>query len=91
MLTSGSTYKGHIFYDNSNTYRQAGTYKYNRANWGPGLPLKVDYLTINNIPKENREMTIDFDLDNFISKVNSLSGEGLAQYIIEVDVFGFSK
>ena len=90
-INGNVTYKGHIFYDNSNTYRQAGTYKYNRANWGPGLPLKVDYLTINNIPKENREMTIDFDLDNFISKVNSLSGEGLAQYIIEVDVFGFSK
>ena len=36
-------------------------------------------------------MTIDFDLDNFKSYVNSLSGEGLAQYIIEVDVFGFSK
>ncbi|MBO5085660.1 MAG: hypothetical protein J6B65_00295 [Paludibacteraceae bacterium] len=83
-------YKGHIFYDNGDTYRQAGTYKYDRANWGPGLPLKVDWIEIHNIPEDGK-LNLDFNLDNFNSKVNDLKGEGVANYIIEVDIFGYNN
>lgn len=81
---------GHIFYDNTNTYSQAGTYYFNRANWGPGLPLNTQYWIITDLPVE-RKFTIDFNLDPFKSKVNDLKGEGVAQYIIQVDIFGYDK
>lgn len=90
ILNGNQTYEGHIFYENDSTYRQAGTYKYDRANWGPGLPLKVDWLEIHNLPKDGK-LNIDFDLDRFTSKVNDLKGEGVANYIIEVDIFGYDK
>lgn len=90
ILNGKEKFKGHIFYDNDSTYRQAGTYKYDRANWGPGLPLKVDWLEIHNLPKDGK-LSIDFDLDRFESKVNNLKGEGVANYIIEVDIFGYDK
>ena len=90
ILNGKQTYEGHIFYENDSTYKQAGTYKYDRANWGPGLPLKVDWLEIHNLPKDGN-LSIDFDLDRFNSKVNDLHGEGVANYIIEVDIFGYNK
>ena len=90
ILNGEEKYKGHIFYENDSTYRQAGTYKLDRANWGPGLPLKVDWLEIHNLPKDGK-LSIDFDLDRFQSKVNDLKGEGVANYIIEVDIFGYDK
>ena len=89
-LNGVQTYEGYIFYDNEDTYRQAGTYLYDRANWGPGLPLKVDWLEIHNLPKDGK-LSIDFDLDPFNSAINDLHGEGLANYIIEVDIFGYNK
>ena len=83
--------EGHIFYSNADTYPQAGTYWYDRANWGPGLPLLVQYWDIKNIPADNRTMTIDFDLEEFKSAMGSPRDEGVAQYIVEVDLFGFSE
>ncbi|MBO8439120.1 MAG: hypothetical protein IAC51_00540 [bacterium] len=83
--------EGHIFYSNADTYPQAGTYYYDRANWGPGLPLLVHYWDISNIPDGNRTLTIDFDLEEFRSAMKSPKDEGVAQYIVEVDLFGFSK
>ena len=90
ILNGEQKYEGHIFYENDSTYRQAGTYKLDRANWGPGLPLKVDWLEIHNLPKDGK-LNIDFDLDRFESKVDDLHGEGVANYIIEVDIFGYDK
>jgi hypothetical protein len=90
ILNGEQKFEGHIFYENDSTYRQAGTYKLDRANWGPGLPLKVDWLEIHNLPKDGK-LNIDFDLDRFNSKVNDLRGEGVANYIIEVDIFGYDK
>ena len=90
ILNGEQKFEGHIFYENDSTYRQAGTYKLDRANWGPGLPLKVDWLEIHNLPKDGK-LNIDFNLDRFNSKVNDLRGEGVANYIIEVDIFGYDK
>lgn len=82
--------KGWIYYSNENTYPQAGTYRYDRANWGPGLPLNTQYWNITNLPEE-RTFTLDLDLLPFESKINDLKGEGVAQYIVEVDIFGYDK
>lgn len=81
---------GEIFYSNRNTYPQAGTFWYDRANWGPGLPFNVQYWTITDLPEDGR-LTIDFNLERFKSEHTALNAEGLAQYIIQVDAFGFEK
>jgi hypothetical protein len=79
-----------IYQSNINNYYQKGNYKMGRANWGPGLPLKVDYWEIHQIPT-NRILTIDFDLEPFKSKINDLKAEGIANYIIEIDLFGYDS
>lgn len=79
-----------IFQSNINNYYQKGNYRMGRANWGPGLPLKVDYWEIHQIPT-NRILTIDFNLEPFISKLNDLKAEGIANYIIEIDLFGYNS
>lgn len=79
-----------IFQSNINNYYQKGNYRMGRANWGPGLPLKVDYWEIHQIPT-NRILTIDFDLEPFQSAFNDLKAEGIANYIIEIDIFGYNS
>ncbi len=79
-----------IFQNNINNYYQKGNYRMGRANWGPGLPLKVDYWEIHQIPT-NRILTIDFDLEPFQSALNDLKAEGIANYIIEIDIFGYNS
>ena len=79
-----------IFQSNINNYYQKGNYRMGRANWGPGLPLKVDYWEIHQIPT-NRILTIDFDLEQFQSALNDLKAEGIANYIIEIDIFGYNS
>lgn len=88
ILNGESKGLGMIYYENSNTYSQAGTYYYDRANWGPGLPINTQWWYIANFPEQegDRSMTIDFDLENYISPSNS----GDAYYIIQVDIFGFA-
>ena len=83
--------QGTIWYDNSTTYAQVGTYKYNRANWGPGLPLNTQWWTIENLPRADKDFTIDFDLDRFISTKTEPNADGVAQYIVWVDIFGYDK
>ena len=79
-----------IFQSNINNYYQKGNYRMGRANWGPGLPLKVDYWEIHQIPT-NRILTIDFNLEPFQSALNDLKAEGIANYIIEIDIFGYNS
>ena len=50
------TYKGHIFYDNSGTYRQAGTYKYNRAN--------IDTTTKRNAVESMMKKWLDWEIES---------------------------
>ncbi len=89
ILNGESKGVGMIYYDNSNTYAQAGTYSYDRANWGPGLPANTHWWYVANFPETegDRDMTIDFDLERYISPSNN----GSAYYIIQVDIFGFSE
>ncbi len=77
---------GDIYYDNSDTYNQAGTYYFDRANWGPGLPANTHYWRIGNLPSD-RKMSIDLNLERYISPED----EGAAYYIIQVDIFGLSE
>lgn len=82
---------GDIFYSNADNYPQAGTYQYDRANWGPGNPLYTHYWAIGNLPEGGGELTIDFDLERFVSTMSEPNAEGIAQYIIEVDLFGYDQ
>ena len=79
-----------IFQMNLNNYYQKGSYRMGRANWGPGLPMKTDYWELHQIP-ENRTLNINFDLEPFQSALNDLKAEGIANYIIEIDIFGYDS
>ena len=83
--------KGHIFFENSTTYPQAGTYIYDRANWGPGLPINVQYWTITPSKEDYGTITLDMDLEEFVSAMTAPNAEGVAQYIVQVNLFGFDK
>ncbi len=78
---------GDIFYSNADTYEQAGTYRYDRANWGPGLPAYVHFWQIDNVPSSG-EMSIDLNLENYISTEEEKS---IAYYIVQVDLFGYAE
>ncbi len=80
---------GRIFYSNKDNYEQAGTYWYDRANWAPGNPLYVHYWSINRGKKQSGRMTINLNLETFISTMSEPNAEGVAQYIVEVDLFGY--
>lgn len=82
---------GHIYYKNTYTYPQAGTYKYDRANWGPGLPINLQYWSIARPEGGYGTLTLDMDLEQFVSKMSEPNAEGVAQYIVEVILFGYDK
>lgn len=82
--------QGYIWEINTNNYRQAGTYKYNRAGWGPGKPCNVQHWLIENIPQQGKTITLDLDLDEYISRNTSPRAESVAQYYVEVDAFGYT-
>ncbi len=81
---------GRIYYSNRNNYPQAGTYLYDRANWAPGNPLNVQYWTITP-PQDSRKLSLDLNLEKFESQFDNPKTEGCAQYIVEVDLFGYGK
>ena len=81
---------GYLFEENGDNYKQAGTYKYDRCGWGPGKPCNVHYWTIHRIPSDTETITLDFDLDPYISKNTAPNAESIAQYYVEVDAFGYN-
>lgn len=83
--------KGYIFYSNANTYKQAGTYLYDRANWGPGLPINVQYWKIARPENGFGTLSLDLNLEEFVSEMTAPNAEGVAQYIIQVNLFGYDK
>ena len=83
--------RGYIFFENSTTYKQAGTYKYDRANWGPGLPINVQYWRIKRPAEGYGTLSLNIDLERFESAMTEPNAEGVAQYIIEVNLFGYDK
>lgn len=80
---------GRIFYSNADNYEQTGTYWYDRANWAPGNPLYVHYWSINRGSNPPQTMTLNLNLETFISTMDQTNAEGVAQYIVEVDLFGY--
>ena len=83
--------KGYIFYSNTDTYKQAGTYYYDRANWGPGLPINVQYWKIKRPAGGYGTLSLDLNLEKFQSENTAPNAEGVAQYIIQVNLFGYDK
>ena len=66
------------------------SYKYDRCGWGPGQPCNVHYWTIRNLPSDMGVITIDFDLDPYISKNTAPNAESVAQFYVEVDAYGYN-
>lgn len=81
--------QGFIWEINTKNYRQAGTYKYNRAGWGPGKPCNVQHWLMTNFAAQGETVTLDFDLDEYISKNTSPRAESVAQFYVEVDAYGY--
>ena len=80
--------QGRIFYSNANNYVQMGTYNYDRANWAPGNPANIHYWAIEHTKEK---LTLDIDLQRFISQFNSPSdNDGVARYIVQGDLFFFN-
>lgn len=73
----------------SNSYYQAGTYSYARCNWGPGKPCNVEHWILKDIPEGGETIKLDLDLDRYISKQEKPNAESVAQFYVEVDVYGF--
>ncbi len=82
---------GRIFYSNADNYFQYGTYYYDRANWAPGNPLYVHYWNLKPAADSFGKITLDIDLERFISTYTEPNAEGVAQYIVEVDLFGYDR
>ena len=80
--------QGKIFYSNANNYVQMGTYNYDRANWAPGNPANVHYWSIERSSVGKDKLTIDIDLQRFISQFSGpTDNDGVARYIIQGDLF----
>lgn len=80
--------QGRIFYSNANNYVQKGTYYFDRANWAPGNPANIHYWTIE---QTTGELTIDIDLQRFVSEFSSPSeNDGVARYIVQGDLFFYN-
>ena len=81
--------QGRIFYSNANNYVQMGTYNYDRANWAPGNPVNVQYWRV--LRTSNEALSIDIDLPRFESSFDSPNAEGVAQYIVQADLFIYRR
>lgn len=86
--------RGHIWEINKTgvrgNYKQAGTFATARAGWGPGKPANVQYWMINDIPEDGK-LTIDLDLDEYVSDREEPNAGYVANYYVMADVFGFDK
>jgi hypothetical protein len=75
--------KGDIWYNNRiYNYEQGGLSRVPRSNWGPGLPVNIQYWAIKEIPA-NRVVTLDIDLEPFVTEGS------YSQYILAADLYGY--
>ena len=70
-------------------YKQAGTYSYGRAGWGPGKPCNIHHWMISEIPAEGEEVTLDLDLEEYISPCTKPNDNQVACYYVMGDAFFF--
>jgi len=84
--------RGHIWELNSgeHNYKQAGTYSYSRAGWGPGKPANTQYWMITDIPEDGK-ITLDLNLDEYISDREEPNAEYVANYYVMADIFAYDK
>ena len=68
-------------------YSQAGTWKYNRAGWGPGKPCNIHHWLITGIPTKGKQLTLDFDLEEYISPCTKPNDDKVACYYVMADAF----
>lgn len=82
--------RGYIWELNSGNrnYNQAGTYTYSRAGWGPGKPANVHYWLLTDIPADGK-ITLDLDLDDYISNCEEPNAAYVANYYVMADLFTF--
>ncbi len=81
---------GLIWEDNSRNYYQAGTYKYNRAGWGPGKPANVHWWYVENLPAGGK-WDIDIDLEEFVSNRTEPNAPYVANYYVSATLFGLEQ
>ena len=81
--------RGDIWELNSgaNNYKQAGTYRYNRAGWGPGKPCNVHHWIIRDIKSKDRQLTLDLNLDEYISPCTKPNDDKVACYYVMADAY----
>lgn len=90
LIINGEAWKerGFIWENNRGNYDQAGNQTYNRAGWGPGKPANTHYWMLNEIPADGR-ITIDLDLDEYVSNCTSPNAAYVANYYVMADIFAF--
>lgn len=76
---------GKIYILCGTNYKQAGTCYYDRANWCPGNPVRVERWKFLNINQINE---IDIDFEEFEAFTNA---ENPAAYQVQIVLFGFDK
>ena len=76
--------------DDGHNYPQAGTYNYARAGWGPGKPCNTQYWMIYDIPEDGK-ITLDMDLDEYVSDREEPNAAYVANYYVMVDIFSYDK
>lgn len=81
---------GTIWEVNTKNYVQAGTYKYNRAGWGPGKPGNVHWWYVENLPAGGT-WNINIDLEEYISNRTAPNGAYVANYYVSATLFGLEK
>lgn len=81
--------RGYIWEKNDNNFKQAGTYQYDRAGWGPGKPANVHYWRITGLPQQGCVLTLDLDLDEYVSNRTQPNAGYVANYYVMVDAFGY--
>ncbi|MBO4690215.1 MAG: hypothetical protein J5621_05010 [Paludibacteraceae bacterium] len=81
--------RGDIWEINSgaNNYKQAGTYRYNRAGWGPGKPCNVHHWIIRDIKSKDQQLTLDLNLDEYVSPCTKPNDNNVACYYVMADAF----
>ncbi|MCR5049490.1 MAG: hypothetical protein K6A36_00230 [Paludibacteraceae bacterium] len=72
-----------------NNYKQAGTYRYNRAGWGPGKPCNIHHWIIRDIRTGGEKLTLDLNLDEYISPCTKPNDDKVACYYVMADAFFF--
>lgn len=73
----------------SSNYKQAGTYQYNRAGWGPGKPCNIHHWIIRDITKGGEQLTLDLNFDEYISPCTKPNDDKVACYYVMADAFFF--